>query len=289
MIRVMGTIAAATVASHLAVTSALAVPATERHEQPSHAMPHGNSVEPTGTKVSFRPGHAHHIWHRVSFAAAREHEAADRAATRRAEMAAEPPAAAADPTADPALPALPPDALTTQEHDVGKLAVRNGDDKFLMVDKSLGKILLWEGGKPVFIGNALTGASYSDRLPTNEMKEAFAKLDALDTKVTPAGRFTVARGFEKGYGPLFDIKEIQGKDWAIAIHKVFLGFPWEHRATRLESSRYDDKNITFGCINVTPETMELLLRELPENAATPLYVLPRDETKTAAFFAPPSS
>jgi hypothetical protein len=158
-----------------------------------------------------------------------------------------------------------------------------------MVDKSLGKILLWEGGKAVFIGNALTGASYSDRLPTSEMKEAFAKLDALDTKVTPAGRFTVARGFEKGYGPLFDIREIQGKDWAIAIHKVFLGFPWEHRATRLESSRYDDKNITFGCINVTPETMELLLHELPESGATPLYVLPRDETKTAAFFAPPSS
>jgi len=274
----------------VAGTSALAVPAAEpRHEPASRTMPFGNSVEPNGTKVSFRAGHAYHVRHKAMSAAARE-AAREREATRRAEAAVELPAATVDPTAGPTMAALPPDALTTQEQDVGTLAVvRNRDEKFLMVDKSLGKILLWEAGKPVFIGNALTGASYSDRLPTDEMKEAFAKLDALDTKVTPAGRFTIARGFEKGYGPLFDIREIQGKDWAIAIHKVFLGFPWEHRASRLQSSRYDDKNITFGCINVTPETMELLLRELPENSATPLYVLPRDETKTAAFFAPPSS
>jgi hypothetical protein len=295
MMRVMGIVTAAVVASHLAGTSALAVPATEsRHEQPSRTMPVGNSVEPTGTKVSFHAGRAHHVRHKFVRAATTEY-----AAEWRADMAAERPVvetnapaanpALADPVANPALPTLPPNMLTTQENDVGKVAVRNGDEKFLMVDKSLGRILLWEAGKPVFVGNALTGASYSDRLPTNEMKEAFAKLDALDTKVTPAGRFTVARGFEKGYGPLFDIREIQGKDWAIAIHKVFLGFPWEHRATRLESLRYDDKNITFGCINVTPETMELLLRELPEGGVTPLYVLPRDEAKTAAFFAPPSS
>jgi hypothetical protein len=287
MMRVVGTITAAMFASQVAATNVLAVPATEpRHEAPPvHTTPPGNSVEPTGPKVSlgtgvslragvsFRTGRGHHVSHKVAVAAD-----------------AEPSVTAANTAAvDPALPALPPDQLTTQEQDIGKLAVQNGDEKFLMVDKSLGKILLWEAGKPVFVGNALTGASFSDRLPAYEMKQAFAKLDALDTKVTPAGRFTVARGFEKGYGPLLDIREIKGKDWAIAIHKVFLGFPWEHRADRLQSSRYDDKNITFGCINVTPETMELLLRELPEKGATPLYVLPRDETKTAAFFAPPSS
>jgi hypothetical protein len=279
MMRVMGIITAATVVSQLAATSALAVPTSEPPRQhPPRTMPNGNSIEPTGTKVTFHSGRVHDLRRKKPVAA---HLAPP--VTRPTEH----PDVVA--TSDPALPELPPGLLTIQEQDVGDIAVEHGDRRFLMVDKTLGKILLWEDGKPVFIGNALTGASYADRLPPNEMNEAFANLNALDTKVTPAGRFTVTRGYEKGYGPLFDIREIQGKDWAIAIHKVFLGFPWENRAARLQSSRYDDKNITFGCINVTPDTMRLLLRELPEAAATPLYVLPRDEPKTAAYFAPPGS
>lgn len=277
MMRVMGIITAAILAAQLAGPGALAEPTKEpRHQPPSHTMPPGNAVEPTSTKVTFHSGREHHFRHKAPVMARREHFAPD-------------PVAADDAVTDPASAELPPGSLTTQEQDVGQFAVENGDRKFLMVDKSLGKILLWEDGKPVFIGNALTGASHADRLPPNEMNEEFARLDALDTKVTPAGRFTVTRGYEKGYGPLLDIKEIQGKDWAIAIHKVFLGFPWENRAARLQSSRHDDKNITFGCINVTPDTLQLLLRELPETGATPLYVLPRDETKTARFFDPPGS
>ena len=289
MMRVMGMVAAATVVSQLAAHNALAVPTTEQpHPAAPHSMPVGNSAEPTDTKVSSLTARPHYLRHRLAVATHREPRAG-----RDTEFATAPredlSVTTAETTADPALSALPPNALTVQEQDVGRIAVEHGDQKFLMVDKSLGRILLWENGKPVFAGNALTGASYSDRLPSSDMKEAFAKLNALDTKVTPAGRFTVARGFEKGYGSLFEIQEVRGTDWAIAIHKVFLGFPWENRAARLQSTRYDDKNITFGCINVTPESMQVLLKELPETGATPLYVLPRDETRTAAFFTPPSS
>jgi L,D-transpeptidase catalytic domain len=185
---------------------------------------------------------------------------------------------------------LPMDALSDQEDSVSEIADQNGDKTFLMVDKALGRILLFEDGKPVFMGRALTGESTADNLPPNELREKFDNLDALQYKVTPAGRFTVVRGFDNEYGgPLLDVKEIKGKDWGIAIHQVYLGIPAEHRAERLQSPRDDDKNITFGCINVTRETIKLLLRELPENGATALYVLPRDEPNTATYFAPHNS
>ena len=96
----------------------------------------------------------------------------------------------------------------------------------------------------------------------------------------------MARGFDKAYGgPLFDIKEIQGKDWSIAIHKVWLGIPSEHRDLRLQSPYNDDKHITFGCINVMPDTMKLLLQELPAEGSTVLYVLPWDPTRVADYLA----
>jgi len=84
---------------------------------------------------------------------------------------------------------------------------------------------------------------------------------------------------------LFDVNEVKGKDWGIAIHRVYLGTPSEHRAARLASPNDDVKHITFGCINVAPRTIEFLLHELPENASIPLYILPEDPTQTTAFFA----
>jgi hypothetical protein len=114
-------------------------------------------------------------------------------------------------------------------------------------------------------------------------------LNALKDKVTPAGRYTVSRGHDDDYGTLLDINECHGKDWGIAIHKVYLGTPSEHRDARLQSPNEEDKHITFGCINVMPTAIQYLLRELPARHVTPLYILPLDDTKTAAYFTPRNS
>jgi hypothetical protein len=199
----------------------------------------------------------------------------------------------AKPAAEPpheTLPVLPPETLTDQERGVLEFAAEHGDQEFLMVDKTLGKILLFENSEPVFVANALTGASSADRMPPRELAEKMSQLTGVAAKITPAGRFTVTRGFDKAYGgTVLDIREIQGKDWGIAIHQVYLGIPSEHRAARLLSPRDDDKNITFGCINVSPDAMKLILHELPRKGATALYVLPRDPTRTAAYFEPSNS
>jgi hypothetical protein len=174
--------------------------------------------------------------------------------------------------------------LSYQQERVRQIAQRHGDRDFLMVDKALGEIILFLDGEPIFSGSALTGASKADRLPANALSLNFSKLTAPDTKVTPAGRFTVRRSRDKEYGPLLDINEIRGKDWGIAIHQVYLGIPEERRAARLQSDNDEEKHITYGCINVLPETLRFLLSRLPENQATPLYILPQDEAKTTAFF-----
>ena len=187
------------------------------------------------------------------------------------------------------LPALSAGLLSRQQLAVRNIALGNGDRTFLMVDKGTGKILLFDDGIPVFRGNALTGESHADRLAPKDLLEKMESLNALDTKITPAGRFTVTRGYNKDYGPLLDINQIKGADWGLAIHQVYLGTPSENRASRLRSARDDDKAITFGCINVTPDTLQLLLRALPEHGPSALYVLPRDTARTTAYFAPHGS
>jgi len=89
--------------------------------------------------------------------------------------------------------------LTYQEQAVGRTANENGDRDFLMVDKALGKIILFENGNATFSAAALTGESTADRLPPGALTEKFAQLSALATKVTPAGRFTVRRSRDGEY------------------------------------------------------------------------------------------
>jgi hypothetical protein len=102
--------------------------------------------------------------------------------------------------------------------------------------------------------------------------------------VTPAGRYTVSVGFDNAYGEILDVNEIQAKDWDIAIHKVWLGAPSEHRDARLRSARDQDKHITYGCIDVDGSTMEQLLARLPSEDTTPLYILPADENLIKNLF-----
>jgi hypothetical protein len=299
MMRLMGLAGAAVIGSQLLCTGVTAAPTAEpRRDGPSHAVP-GNFVEPTGNSVAMRSRHVHHP-RKVEVARAAAARAMARAAAGAVPPA--PPANASDPANAPSTvpgyttddgtgaPAANGDTvqpwqiMTRQEIRVSHIAWSNGDRKYLMVDKALGKILLFEDGRPIYIARALTGESLSDQVLPEEIAGKMADLNALKYKVTPAGRFTVSRHYDPHYGYLFDINEVHGKDWSIALHRVYLGTPSEHRAERLASPREDDKNISFGCINVTPETEAYLLTQLPENG-TPIYVLPRDKEATVNSFS----
>jgi hypothetical protein len=167
-------------------------------------------------------------------------------------------------------------ALSPTEQRVSLIAWRNGDRDYLMVDKNRGKIILFENGKPIFSRPALTGESMADRIPADAWSTPWAQQSGVKFKVTPAGRFTITRNHDRALGELFDINELQGQDWTIAIHRVWLGKPAERRDARLRSDLDQDKHITNGCVDVDPSTMAQLSRVLPSRGM-PLYILPNNE------------
>jgi L,D-transpeptidase catalytic domain len=182
-------------------------------------------------------------------------------------------------------PISPQPVLSSQAEQVSRIAERNGDKDFLMVDKARGEIILFEDGKPTFSGPALTGAGRGDRVPPKVLTFSDSHPLSTEQKVTPAGRFTVRPESDPEYGRVWTITEVHGKDWDFAIHRVYLGMPSENRDARIHSPNVDDRHITFGCINVERSTIQLFTRKLPRKGKTPLYILPQDEATTASFFA----
>lgn len=167
---------------------------------------------------------------------------------------------------------------------VGQIAVRDGDRDFLMLDKAQGRIFAFEDGRPTFSGAALSGENPVDTLAPDAFDKTFAEQKGLKYKVTPAGRYTVSIGYDPHYGETLDVNEVQGKDWDIAIHRVWLGAPAEHRDARLRSPRTDDKHITYGCIDVDEPTMQGLLDRVPDDEHTPLYILPQNADLVSRLF-----
>lgn len=174
--------------------------------------------------------------------------------------------------------------LSAEALRVSQLANRNGDQDFLMLDKAHGRIIAFQDGRPTFSGAALTGENLSDYLASDAFTKKFSEQKGLRYKVTPAGRYTVSVGYDPHYGQTLDVNEVQGADWDIAIHRVWLGAPAEHRDLRLRTSRDDDKHITYGCVDVDGATMQGLLDRVPSENRTPLYILPQDAALVATFF-----
>jgi L,D-transpeptidase catalytic domain len=174
-------------------------------------------------------------------------------------------------------------ALSPTEQRVALIAWHNGDRDYLMVDKSRGKIILFASGRPIFSRSALTGESMADRIPADAWSTPWSQQSGVKFKVTPAGRFTITRNHDLALGELFDINELQGRDWTIAIHRVWLGKVSERRDARLRSDIDQDKHITNGCIDVDPSTMAQLSRVLPSRGM-PLYILPNDENLIGYVF-----
>lgn len=177
-------------------------------------------------------------------------------------------------------------ALSPSAQRVSRIAAQNGDQNYLMIDKTAGQIITFERGVPTFSGAALTGESLTDVIPPDAFYKSFAETRGLKYKVTPAGRFTVSPGYDHAYGETLDVNEVQGEDWDISIHRVWLGAPAEHRDLRLRTAGGEDKHITYGCIDVDAETMRQLLLRAPHEARIPLYIVPVNEGSYAYAFRP---
>jgi hypothetical protein len=88
-------------------------------------------------------------------------------------------------------------------------------------------------------------------------------------RTTPAGRFV------GGFGPSIDAGRVLWVDYdsAVSIHPTATGVPAERRVERLASPSPDDNRITHGCINVSPEFYDQIMRPTFERGGL-FYILP---------------
>ncbi|GAB2514786.1 hypothetical protein [Lysobacter humi (ex Lee et al. 2017)] len=140
---------------------------------------------------------------------------------------------------------------------------------FAVIDKASAQILVFgsdgrlRGAAPTLLGSA-TG----DHTAPGVAGLALREIPGRD-RTTPAGRFV------GGFGPSVDAGRVLWVDYdsAVSIHPIPPGAPAEKRAERLASPTPDDNRITHGCINVSPEFYERIIRPTFKRGGV-FYILP---------------
>ena len=149
---------------------------------------------------------------------------------------------------------------------------------FAVIDKAAAQILVFGGdGRLRGAAPALFGSAIGDHSAPGVAGLALGEIPGRD-RTTPAGRFV------GGFGPSIDAGRVLWVDYdsAVSIHPTATGVPAEKRAERLASPSPDDNRITHGCINVSPDFYEQILRPTFERGGV-FYILP-DEAPIAEIF-----
>lgn len=148
---------------------------------------------------------------------------------------------------------------------------------FAIIDKRAAQILVFgSDGRLRGAAPGLFGSAVGDHTAPGIAGLALRAIPGRD-RTTPAGRFV------GGFGPSIDAGRVLWVDYdsAVSIHPLIDG-PTERRAERLISPSPDDNRITHGCINVSPEFYERIMRPTFERGGL-FYILP-DRTSLAETF-----
>jgi len=149
---------------------------------------------------------------------------------------------------------------------------------FAVIDKAAAQILVFGGdGRLRGAAPGLFGSAIGDHVAPGIAGLALREIPGRD-RTTPAGRFV------GGFGPSIDAGRVLWVDYdsAISMHPTATGVPAERRAERLASPSPDDNRVTHGCINVSPEFYEQIIRPTFEHGGV-FYILP-DKTPLAEIF-----
>jgi len=148
---------------------------------------------------------------------------------------------------------------------------------FAVIDKAAAQILVFGGdGRLRGAAPGLFGSAIGDHTAPSIAGLALREIPGRD-RTTPAGHFV------GGFGPSIDAGRVLWVDYdsAISLHPT-ASVPGEKRAERLASPSPDDNRVTHGCINVTPEFYEQIIRPTFERGGV-FYILP-DEASIAETF-----
>jgi len=149
---------------------------------------------------------------------------------------------------------------------------------FAVIDKAAAQILVFGGdGRLRGAAPGLFGSATGDHAAPGIAGLALREIPGRD-RTTPAGRFV------GGFGPSIDAGRVLWVDYdsSVSMHPTATGVPAEKRVERLASPSPDDNRITHGCINVSPEFYEQVVRPTFEKGGL-FYILP-DNTPLAEVF-----
>ncbi|MCC7633168.1 L,D-transpeptidase [Stenotrophomonas rhizophila] len=149
---------------------------------------------------------------------------------------------------------------------------------FAIMDKAAAQILVFgSDGKLRGAAPGLFGSATGDHTAPGVAGLALREIPGRD-RTTPAGRFV------GGFGPSIDAGRVLWVDYesAVSIHPTATGVPAEKRVERLASPSPDDNRVTHGCINVSPEFYEQIVRSTFERGGV-FYILPDADPMAETF------
>lgn len=182
----------------------------------------------------------------------------------------------------------PGQAVSETVVDIAGWVIASGDNRglpFAIMDKGAAQVLVFgadgklKGLAPALIGSA-KGDDSAPGVGDRELKDI-----PMKDRTTPAGRFLAA------YGPATGGQRVLWVDYAtaVSIHPLASSNRAEKREERLASPKPDDNRITHGCINVSAEFYDKIVKATFAKGGV-FYVLPDEMTLAEAFpgYATPS-
>lgn len=173
--------------------------------------------------------------------------------------------------------------VSIQARQVADWIVDSRDNRrmpFAIIDKTWARIYVFnEDGLLRGAAYVLLGSAYGDYSVPGIGNRKLSSIRP-EERTTPAGRFVASLG-----------RNLSGEDilWvdydaAISLHRVITNNPGEHRLQRLATTTLYDKRISYGCINVSANFFDKVVRRVFSGTNGIVYVLP-DTKLLRDFFA----
>ncbi len=177
---------------------------------------------------------------------------------------------------------LPPDQdVSSTVTDLAGWVIASNDSHgypFAVIDKAAAQILVFGGdGRLRGAAPGLFGSAVGDHAAPGIAGLALREIPGRD-RTTPAGRFV------GGYGDSIDAGRVLWVDYdsAVSMHPTASGVPSERRDERLASPTPDDNRVTHGCINVSNEFYEQVVKPTFEKGGV-FYILPDKDSMADTF------
>ena len=176
-------------------------------------------------------------------------------------------------------------SVSADSRRVADWVVRSGDNEglpFMIVDKVDAKAFLFgPGGALIAAVPVLLGLARGDDSPAGIGDRPLALITPAE-RITPAGRFVAQLGLNLAG------QDILWVDYAaaISVHRAAdpkAGLTANGRLARLASQSASDNRISHGCINVSVDFFERVLRPTFTRTSGIVYVLPETRSVREVF------